>query len=182
MILTNKVITNKIKVGLINVFNLCWNSKYRHTLFRPFSCRPHSGAPDSHWSHESKHLSSVHPSFILPVWDDKAHPDAPLARARQTLNSFAAANVSIYFHDAAAATSNLCFICVVSAVDDWRWFLPNTSAQACKNLYTCPYDACIVKPYICLLLLIPSSENVITPLASQTPPESKCVFCVYMYL
>lgn len=131
----------------------------------------------------AKHLSSVHPSFALPVRVDKAHPDAPLARARQTLNSFTAPNVSIYFHDDAAAASNLCFACVVSAGDDWRWFLPSTSAQPCTNLHTCLHDACIcVKPYICLLLLIPSSGNVITPLASQTPPESKCVFCAYMYL
>lgn len=93
----------------------------------------------------AKHLSSVHPSFAIPVWVDKAHPDAPLARAQRTLNSFTALNVSIYFHDAAAAT-NLCFVCVVSACDDWRWFLPSTSVTAVQKPLHLP--ACMMHAYV----------------------------------
>lgn len=127
--------------------------------------------------HESK--PSSRPSIALPVWDDKQHPDAPLASAQQTLNSFAAPVVSIYFHDNAAAVASVGVVCVLSAVDDWRWFLSNASAQPCENLHTCSHDVCT--HVICLLSLIPSRGNVVTPLASQTPLGSKCVFCKDMY-
>lgn len=62
-------------------------------------------------------------------------------------------------------------------------FLLNTSAKQCENLRTCKHDVCTcVKSAICILLLIPSSEKVITLLASQTLPENKYAFCVDMYL
>lgn len=128
-----------------------------------------------------KHLSSVHPSFAIPVWVDKAHPDAPLARAQRTLNSFTALNVSIYFHDAA---SNLCFVCVVSTCDDWRWFLPSTSVTAVQKPLHLP-AWCM---HMCQTIHLPSIANPFkggcyyAACQSNAAGEQMCVPCLHVFM
>lgn len=182
MILANRLLQNKAKLGLINVFHPCWNSKYRHTLFRPHSRRSHGGIPDG-WSHESKTFI-IRPSFLRSPrmsWQGTSRCTVSEGPTNAKL-IYGSKCLHLFSWRRRRRLQPLFRMCGVS-----RWWLtlvsPSTSAQPCTNLHTCLHDACIcVKPYICLLLLIPSSGNVITPLASQTPPESKCVFCAYMYL
>lgn len=168
----------------MNVFNPCWSSKYRHTLFRPLSRRSHGGIPDG-WSHESKTFI-IRPSFLrypCMSWQGTSRCTVSEGPTNAKL-IYGSKCLHLFSWRRRRRLQPLFRMCGVS-----MWWLTLVSPQHLRNgraktsTPACLHDACIcVKPYICLLLLIPSRADVITPLASQTPPESKCVFCAYMYL
>ena len=116
-------------------------------------------------------VSSVHPSFALPAWDDRKQPASPLASAWQTLSPLAPPNGSIYFHGIAERRCQRSFgVCGVGS----GWPVPASLQRLRTRLLTCCVH--VSGP--------PSSANPFQGeccYASQTLPESKRVFCTDMF-